>query len=75
MPRHIFLSRGDLDQGEGVVERCIGLPGILHHFDGAIPNGGDRMAVPDSDERRQSELGSVIPAFRDHLGTNARRIA
>ena len=74
MPRHVLLGRRDLDQGEGMVERRIGLPRILHHLDRAIPNGGDRVAVPDSDERGQSELGAVIPAFRDHLRANARRV-
>ena len=64
MPRHVRLGRSETwIRGSAYVERRVRLPRIIDDLDRAVPDGGDRAAVPDSDERRQSELGRGDPSI------------
>ena len=74
MPRNVSLGGGKLDQRQRIIEGRVGLTWVVDHFDRAVPYGRDRAAVADRDERRQIELGAVIPALGDHFRTNSGRV-
>ena len=74
MAGNITRGGGKLDQRQRIIEGPVRLAWIVDHLDRAIPYRRDRPAVADCHERRQIELGAVIPALGDHFGTDPGRV-